>query len=118
MEVAHAAGNVGKLSRIIRSTGAKKIAVSENVRSKSGEILPNRPDKLGRWAQHLQEQFNWPEATGSLGVSSIEPSWDIDLTPFSKAEVDSCIRSLSARKAAGPDELAPMVFKEFLTSSS
>ena len=112
MEIAHASGNVSKLFKIIRSTGAKKIAVSENVLSKSGDSLLNKSDKLGRWAEHFQEQFSWPESAGPLGTSSVESSWDIDLTPFSAAELDSCIRCPDARKAAGPDELTPIVFKE------
>ena len=94
MEIAHASGNVSKLFKIIRSTGAKKIAVSENVLSKSGDALLNKSDKLGRWAEHFQEQFSWPESAGPLGTSSVESSWDIDLTPFSAAEVDSCIPML------------------------
>ena len=111
MELAHALGNVIQLFRLIRPTGEKRMSVSENIVSKNGETLPSRLDKLGRWAEHFGEQFSWPRASGPLTVSNVEPSWDVDLTPFTEAEVTSCIQGLKTNKAAGPDELAPIVFK-------
>ena len=112
MEIAHASGNVSRLFKIIRSTGPKRNSVSENILSKGGESLPSRLDKLGRWAEHFRKQFSWPEASGSTVGTINKTCWDIELTPFTENEVSNCIRALKVRKAAGPDELAPIVFKE------
>ena len=54
----------------------------------------------------------WPEVTESPAASIMESSWDVDMTTFSEAEVTSCIRRLKTNRAAGPDELAPILFKE------
>ena len=112
MEAASNAGNAHRLFQLIRSTGAQNHRVSETIKERDGTLICNRQRRISRWAEHFQEQFNWPRATSvPVSTQQSEP-WPVDLQPPTEAEIKNCITSMKRFKAAGPDDIHPVLFKE------
>ena len=60
MEIAAAAGNSGRLFKLIRNTGGRRNYVSETIHEPDGTLIVNRNRRLVRWMEHFRAQFNWP----------------------------------------------------------
>ncbi|CAM0512289.1 unnamed protein product [Fasciola hepatica] len=111
MEVAAASGNSQRLFKLIRDTSGRRTQVSEAICNRNGEPIHNKQQRLDRWAEYFKEQFSWPHASVITPVSTTVTPWVVSLEPPSEVEVESCIRLLRRGKAAGPDELPPVLFK-------
>ncbi|CAH8658448.1 unnamed protein product [Schistosoma rodhaini] len=111
MEKAAAVGNTRQLFRLIKETGIKKSSVSETISEKDGTLICSQPKRLERWAEHFKEQFSWPSATAQLPTIPRKPEWNIEVGPPTLLEVQKAIGNLKRGRAAGPDGLAPEVFK-------
>ena len=112
MEAASNLGDARRLYQLIRSTGPKNISVSETINERDGTLICNQQRRLARWAEHFQEQFSWPPATSTLLDVPQAETWSVDLQPPTEAEIRNCISSMKRYKAAGPDNLPPVLFKE------
>ena len=112
MEEAQNAGNSRKLFQLIRATGPHKPAVSETIKSQQGLIISNKQDRLDRWAEHFNEQFNRSAATRTDVTTEQRETWNVNLDPPSITEVKDCLCALKRHRASGPDELAPALFKD------
>ncbi|KAK4468373.1 hypothetical protein MN116_000167 [Schistosoma mekongi] len=112
IEASAATGNSRQLFRLIKDTGIKKSAVSEIISEKDGSLIYSQSRRLERWAEHFQEQFNWPPATLSLPTISKLPEWKTDTGPPTLSEVENVISKLKRGKAAGPDMLSTDIFKD------
>ncbi|CAH8445377.1 unnamed protein product [Heterobilharzia americana] len=109
MEKAAAIGNSRQLFRLIKETGGKwSTTVSEE---KDGSAIHSQGRRLGRWAEHFEEQFNWPPATIALPAIQSDPEWDIETGPPTLEEVEKAVGSLKRGRAAGPDGLPAEVYK-------
>ena len=117
MQKAFASGNSRTLFQLIRSTGPRKLNVSEVIKEKDGTVITSQERRLERWAEHFAEQFAWPPSSAHLQLE-MEPTWDVDLHPPSIDEVLSEISRLNANKAPGPDELHPLLLKKAAKSLS
>jgi hypothetical protein len=111
MEKAFATGNSRALFELIRSTGPRKSTVSETIDEKDGSKIYSLGRRLERWAEHFQEQFNWPPTNQHLHHPS-ETVWNIDLHCPTEGEVSREISLLKRDKTPGPDGLHPALFKE------
>ncbi|VDO91090.1 unnamed protein product, partial [Schistosoma curassoni] len=96
MEKAAAIGNTRQLYRIIKETGINK----------------SSSKRLERWVEHFREQFSWPSATLQLPTIPRQCEWNIEVGPPTLAEAQKAIVDLKRGRAAGPDGLAPEVFKD------
>ena len=112
MEAANNAGNVRRLFQLIRATGPQKSSVSETIKDKLGTIITNKEERLDRWAEYFEEQFNWSPSTGSLDLQTMAEPWAVNLDPPSLSEIRECISSLKRHRAPGPDNLPPALFKD------
>ncbi|XP_018654888.1 hypothetical protein Smp_112270 [Schistosoma mansoni] len=111
MEKAAAVGNTRQLFRLIKETGIKKSSVSETISKKDGTPICSQPKRLERWAEHFKEQFSWPSATAQLPTILKQSERNIEVGPLTLAEVQKTIANLKRGRAAGPNRLAPEVFK-------
>ena len=60
------------------------------------------------WEQHFKNLlWNPPEITDEPITRIISKQLDVKLGPFTKAELDSVLRRIKNRKAAGLDEIPP-----------
>ncbi|CAH8485715.1 unnamed protein product [Schistosoma margrebowiei] len=112
MEKAATVGNTRQLYRLIKETGINKSSVSEIISEKDDTLICSQSRRLERWAEHFREQFSWPSATLQLPSIPREREWNIEVGPPTLAEVHKAIDNLKRGRAAGPDGLAPEVFKD------
>ncbi|CAH8504921.1 unnamed protein product [Heterobilharzia americana] len=95
MEKAAAIGNSRQLFRLIKETGGKwSTTVSEVIAEKDGSAIHSQGRRLERWAEHFEEQFNWPPATIALPAIQSDPEWDIETGPPTLEEVEKAVGSL------------------------
>ncbi|CAH8662896.1 unnamed protein product [Schistosoma haematobium] len=111
MEKAATIGNTRQLYRLIK-TGISKSSVSEIISEKDDTLICSQSRRLERWAEHFREQFSWPSATLQLPSIPRQCEWNIEVGPPTLAEVQKAIVNLKQGRAAGPDGLAPEVFKD------
>ncbi|CAH8510548.1 unnamed protein product [Heterobilharzia americana] len=112
MEKAAAIGNSRQLFRLIKETGGKRsTTVSEAIAEKDGSAIHSQGRRLGRWAEHFEEQFNLPPATIALPAIQSDPEWDIETGPPTLEEVEKAVGNLKRGRAAGPDGLPAEVYK-------
>ncbi|CAH8470968.1 unnamed protein product [Schistosoma haematobium] len=111
MEKAATIGNTRQLYRLIKETGINKSSVSE-ISEKDDTLICSQSRRLERWAEHFREQFSWPSATLQLPSIPRQCEWNIEVGPPTLAEVQKAIVNLKRGRAAGPDGLAPEVFKD------
>ena len=112
MEAANNPGNIRRLFQLIRSTGPRRPTVSETIKDHQGILISEKKERLDRWADHFEEQFNWPAAAVSPGAQSTTEPWTVKLDPPSSSEVREIISSLKRHRASGPDSLLPALFKD------
>ena len=112
METANNAGNVRRLFQLIRATGPQKPSVSETIKDKQGTIITNQEERLDRWTEYFEEQFNLSPSTVSLDLHTVAEPLAVDLYPTSLSEVRECSSSLKSHRAPGPDNLPPALFKD------
>ena len=68
--------------------------------------------KIQLWKQHFENlQENPPKITHEPITRIISKQLDIKLGPFTQEELDSVLRKIKNRKAAGLDEIPPEVWK-------
>ncbi|VDP90465.1 unnamed protein product [Echinostoma caproni] len=82
MEVASASGNSQRLLHLIRSTGGRRIPVSEIICDKSEQSIHNKEQRLDRWAAYFGEQFNWSSANVVIPAIAAETPWVVTCTSY------------------------------------
>ena len=72
----------------------------------------NQQEKIKLWKQHFENLLgNPPKITHEPITRIISKQLDIKLGPFKQEELDSVLRKIKNRKAAGLDEIPPEVWK-------
>ena len=72
----------------------------------------NQQERIKLWKQHFENLLgNPPKVTYELITRIISKQLDIKLGPFTQEELDSVLRKIKNRKAAGLDEIPPEVWK-------
>ena len=72
----------------------------------------NQQERVKLWKQHFENLLgNPPKVTNEPIIRIISKQLDIKLGPFTKEELDSVLRKIKNRKAAGLDEIPPEVWK-------
>ena len=72
----------------------------------------NRQERIKLWKQHFENLLgNPPKITHEPITRIISKQLDIKLGPFTQEKVDSVLRKIKNRKAAGLDEIPPEVWK-------
>ena len=72
----------------------------------------NQQERIKLWKQHFENLLaNPPNVTQEPITRIISKQLDIKLRPFTKEELDSVLRKIKNRKAAGLDEIPPEVWK-------
>ena len=72
----------------------------------------NQQERMKLWKQHFENLLgNPPKITHEPITRIISKQLDIKLGPFTQEELDSVLRKIKNRKAAGLDEIPPEVWK-------
>ena len=72
----------------------------------------NQQERIKLWKQHFENLLgNPPKITHEPITRIISKQLDIKLGPFTQGELDSVLRKIKNRKAAGLDEIPPEVWK-------
>ena len=72
----------------------------------------NQQERIKLWKQHFENLLgNLPKITHEPITGIISKQLDIKLGPFTQEELDSVLRKIKNRKAAGLDEIPPEVWK-------
>ena len=72
----------------------------------------SQQERVKLWEQHFKNLLgNPPEITDEPNTRIISKQLDVKLGPFTKEELDSVLRRIKNRKAAGLDEIPPEVWK-------
>ena len=72
----------------------------------------SQQERVKLWEQHFKNLLgNPPEITDEPITRIISKQLDVKLGPFTKEELDSVLRRIKNRKAAGLDEIPPEVWK-------
>ena len=72
----------------------------------------NQQERIKLWKQHFENLLaNPPNVTQEPIIRIISEQLDIKLGPFTKEKLDSVLRKIKNRKAAGLDEIPPEVWK-------
>ena len=72
----------------------------------------NQQERIKLWKQHFENlQRNPPKVSREPITRIISKQVDIKLGPFTQEELDSVLRKIKKRKAAGLDEIPPEVWK-------
>ena len=80
--------------------------------AKSKLKAANQQERIKLWKQHFENLLgNPPKITPEPITRIISKQLDIKLGPFTQEELDSVLRKIKNRKAAGLDEIPPEVWK-------
>ena len=80
--------------------------------SKAKLKAASQQERVKLWEQHFKKlQGNPPKITDEPITRIINKQLDIKLGPFTKEELDSVLKKIKNRKAAGLDEIIPEVWK-------
>ena len=72
----------------------------------------NQQERIKLWKQHFKNLLgNPPKITHEPITRIISKQLDLKLGPFTQEELDSVLRKIKNRKAAGLDEIPPEVWK-------
>ena len=72
----------------------------------------NQQERIKLWKQHFENLLgNPPKVTHEPITRIISKQLDIKLGPFTQEELDSVLKKIKNRKAAGLDEIPPQVWK-------
>ena len=75
----------------------------------------SQQERVKLWKQHSENLLgNPPKVTNEPITRIISKQLDIKLGPFTKEELDSVLRKIKNRKAAGLDEIPPRQFDDIL----
>ena len=97
-------------SRIARQT-INEVSRRKN-RAKAKLKAANQQERIKLWKQHFENLLgNPPKITHEPITRIISKQLDIKLGPFTQEELDSVLRKIKNRKAAGLDEIPPEVWK-------
>ena len=97
-------------SRIAWQTINQVIRRKSTVKAKLNTA--NQQERIKLWKQHFKNLLgNPPKATHEPITRIISKQLDIKLEPFTQEELDSVLRKIKNRKAAGLDEIPPEVWK-------
>ena len=81
-------------------------------RAKAKLKAANQQERIKLWKQHFENLLgNPPKVTHEPITRIISKQLDIKLGPFTQEELDSVLRKIKNRKAAGLDEIPPEVWK-------
>ena len=113
MESAAVSGNSAKLIQLIPQTGSKGIKVSEVIEEKDGSLISNQKCRMERWAEHFQSHFSNCQQPQPDSHSNTLPVsvWTVSNEPPTETKFGDAIKRLKLRRAAGPDDLPPVLFK-------
>ena len=99
-----------RLSRIVWKTTNEVSRRKSTAKAKLKDI--NLQDRIHLWKQHFENLLgNPPEVTQEPITRIISKQLDIKLGPFTQEELDSVLRKIRNRKAAGLNEIPPEVWK-------
>ena len=73
MEIAAAAGNSGRLFKLIHNTGGRRNNVNETIHEPDGTLIGNRNRRLVHWMEHFRAQFNCPASVNTDSNIAAEP---------------------------------------------
>ena len=90
-----------------------KNEVSRRKNTAKGKLnAANQQERIKQWKQHFENLLgNPPKITHETITGIITKQLDIKLGPFTQEELDSVLRKIKNRKAAGLDEIPPEVWK-------
>ena len=72
----------------------------------------NQQERIKLWKQHFENLLgNPPKDTHDPITRFISKRLDIKIGPFTQEELDSVLRKIKKKKAAGLDEIPPEVWK-------
>ena len=71
----------------------------------------NQQERIKLWKQHFENLLGTPPKVTHEQITRIIKQLDIKLGPFTLEELDSVLRQIKNRKAAGLDEIPPEVWK-------
>ena len=76
-------------------------------------MISNQERRLERWAEHFRLHFsNYQQPQPDTHLSTLPISvWTVSNEPPTETEVSDAIKRLKLRRAAGPDDLPPVLFK-------
>ena len=112
MEIDTAAGNSGRLFKLIRNTGGYRNNVSETIHEPDGSLIVNRNRRIVHWMENVRAQFNCPASVNTDSNVSAEPEWSVTLESPTDKVITTRIRELKQGKESGPDEL-PLHFSKW-----
>ena len=101
---------VDRQSRIVWQT-INEVSRREST-AKAKLKAANQQERIKLWKQHFENLLgNPPKVTHELITTIISKQLDIKLGPFTQEELDSVLRKIKNRKAAGLDEIPLEVWK-------
>ena len=72
----------------------------------------NQQERIKLWKQHFENLLgNPPKVTHEPITRIISKQWDIKLGPFTQEELDTVLKRIKNRNAAGLDVIPPEVWK-------
>ena len=100
----------------IRESGEDRQTINEVSRRKSTAKVKlkaaNQQERIKLWKQHFENLLGNPLKVKHEPITRIvSKQLDIELGPFTLKELDSVLRKIRNRKAAGLDEIPPEVWK-------
>ena len=112
MEAAHANGDTRQLFQLIRSSGHKRLGVSETICKSDGTPITDQRQRLQRWAEHFQLQFtSTTQPSNTDDQQEPRATWSLSEDPPSSEEVKIAISHLKNHKAPGIDEITAELLK-------
>ena len=88
------------------------ISISRHIYKGTDRIHSNQQEIIKLWKHHFENFLgNPPKITHEPITRIISKQLDIKLGPFTQEELDSVLRKIKNRKAAGLDEIPPEVWK-------
>ena len=86
--------------------------VEERAQPREKLKAANQQERIKQWKQHFENlRGNPPKVMYEPITRIISKQLDIKLRPFMQEELDSVLRKIKNRKAAGLDEIPPEVWK-------
>ena len=87
--------------------------MSETLEEADGSLIINQKRRMERWVEFYEDQFSKiSHAFVDTRTSCPLTMSNVPVTPPCEDEVRCAIKRLQWNKAAGPDELPPVLFKD------
>ena len=81
--------------------------VSRRKNTAKAKLKAAQQERIKLWKQHFENYLETPKITHEPITRIISKQLDIKLGPFTQGELDSVLRKIKNRKAAGLDEIPP-----------